>query len=234
MPIYNCGMLGMRALIVDDDPTVLSALKRSLTAEGYEVDTADTGVAALSLARERAPDLIILDVMLPGMTGYEVCQRLRTFCPSPVLMLTARDTVPDKVAGLDSGADDYLVKPFAVDELLARMRALQRRRMEIGEQGGALVFADLRLDPGSRQVWRDGEPVDLTAREFDLLEFFMRHPRLVHTRNRILERVWKQSYLGGSNIVDVQIRTLRNKLEGAGKPRLLHTYRGVGYALREE
>ncbi|HEV2121146.1 MAG TPA: response regulator transcription factor, partial [Chloroflexota bacterium] len=190
--------------------------------------------AALSLARERAPDLIILDVMLPGMTGYEVCQRLRTFCPSPVLMLTARDTVPDKVAGLDSGADDYLVKPFAVDELLARMRALQRRRMEIGEQGGALVFAGLRLDPGSRQVWPDGEPVDLTAREFDLLEFFMRHPRLVHTRNRILERVWKQSYLGGSNIVDVQIRTLRTKLEGAGKPRLLHTYRGVGYALREE
>jgi two-component system, OmpR family, response regulator MprA len=227
-------MLGMRVLIVDDDAAVLSALKRSLMAEGYEVDTADTGVAALSLARERAPDLVILDVMLPGMTGYEVCQRLRPFCRAPILMLTARDTVPDKVAGLDSGADDYLVKPFAVDELMARMRALQRRRLESGEQGASLVFAGLRLHPDLRQVWRDEAPIDLTAREFDLLEFFIRHPRLVHTRNRILERVWKQSFLGGSNIVDVQIRSLRNKLEAGGKPRLLHTYRGVGYALRED
>ncbi|MBI3970007.1 MAG: response regulator transcription factor [Chloroflexi bacterium] len=227
-------MLGVRVLIVDDDPSVLGALRRSLSTEGYEVDTADTGVAALALARERTPDVVILDVMLPGMTGYEVCQRLRAFLISPILMLTARDTVPDKVARLESGADDYLVKPFALDELIARLRALLRRRMEVSDRGGVLVFAELRLDPGLRQVWRDGEPIELTAREFDLLEFFMRHPRMVHTRNRILERVWKQSYLGGSNIVDVQVRSLRAKLESGGRPRLLQTYRGVGYALRED
>jgi two-component system response regulator MprA len=226
-------MLGTRVLVVDDDAGVLSALRRSLAAEGYEVDTAESGPAALSLARERTPDLVILDVMLPGMTGYEVCRRLRTFCVSPVLMLTARDTVPDKVAGLDSGADDYLVKPFAVEELLARLRALQRRRMEVTDQSGVLTFADVRLDPALRQVWRGDRPVDLTAREFDLLEFFMRHPRMVHTRNRILERVWQQTYLGGSNIVDVQIRSLRSKLETDTTPRLIQTYRGVGYALRE-
>ena len=226
-------MLGTRVLVVDDDASVLSALQRSLAAEGYDVDTADTGVAALALARERNPDLVVLDVMLPGMNGFEVCRRLRTFCVSPVLMLTARDTVPDKVAGLDSGADDYLVKPFAVDELLARLRALQRRRMEISDHSGVLTFADLRLEPAMRQVWRGGRLVELTAREFDLLEFFMRHPRMVHTRNRILERVWQQTYLGGSNIVDVQIRSLRSKLETPETERLIHTYRGVGYALRE-
>lgn len=226
-------MLGTRVLVVDDDASVLSALRRSLATEGYEVDTADGGMAALSLARERAPDLVVLDVMLPGITGYEVCRQLRVFLSSPVVMLTARDTVQDKVAGLDSGADDYLSKPFAVDELLARLRALQRRRMEVTDRGGVLVFAGLRLDPGLRQAWCDDEFIDLTAREFDLLEFFMRHPRLVHTRNRILERVWKQSYLGGSNIVDVQVRTLRSKLESNDRPRLLQTYRGVGYALRE-
>jgi two-component system, OmpR family, response regulator MprA len=226
-------MLGTRVLVVDDDAGVLGALRRSLAAEGYEVDTADAGPAALALARERTPDLVILDVMLPGMTGYEVCRRLRTFCVCPVLMLTARDTVPDKVAGLDSGADDYLVKPFAVDELLARLRALQRRRMEVTAEGGVLAFADLRLDPALRQVWRAGREIELTAREFDLLEFFMRHPRMVHTRNRILERVWQQSYLGGSNIVDVQIRALRAKLETGDSDRLIQTYRGVGYALRE-
>ena len=226
-------MLGTRVLVVDDDPAVLSALRRSLEAESYEVDTADSGAAALTLARERSPDLVVLDVMLPGMTGYEVCRRLRGISASPVLMLTARDTVPDKVAGLDSGADDYLVKPFAVDELLARLRALQRRRMEAGDRSGELSFGDLRLDPALRQVWRGGVEVELTAREFDLLEFFMRHPRMVHTRNRILERVWQQTYLGGSNIVDVQIRSLRSKLEVGNARRVIQTYRGVGYALRD-
>lgn len=227
-------MLGTRVLVVDDDASVLSALRRSLTAEGYEVDTADAGLAALSLARERNPDIVILDVMLPGMTGYEVCRRLRQISGSPVLMLTARDTVPDKVAGLDSGADDYLVKPFAVDELLARLRALQRRRLENSDEGGVLTFADVRLDPPLRQVSRGGVPVELTAREFDLLEFFMRHPRIVHSRDRILARVWNQTYLGTSNIVDAQVRALRTKLEAGGGSRLIHTYRSIGYALRED
>ena len=226
-------MVGTRVLVVDDDASVLSALRRNLTAEGYEVDGAESGVAALALARERNPDIVILDVMLPGMTGYEICRRLREVSVSPVLMLTARDTVQDKVAGLDSGADDYLVKPFAVDELLARLRALQRRRREVGEESAVLSFADLRLNPALREVWRGHTHIDLTAREFDLLEFFMRHPRVVHSRHRILERVWRQSYLGGSNIVDVQIRSLRSKLEAGGAARLIQTYRGVGYALRE-
>ena len=241
-----------RVLVVEDDPKVLSALRRGLALEGYEVDTAEDGPNALRLAAERPPDAAILDVMLPGMSGLELCDRLRrapspapaapatmtapaqTVAPPafPILLLTARDSVQDRVAGLDRGADDYLVKPFAFDELLARLRALLRRARPAMDDE-RLRYADLELSPATREVWRGGETVSLTAREFDLLEFFLRHPRRVLTRARILEQVWGYDYLGGSNVIDVYVRVLREKLEAGGGGRLIQTVRGVGYALRE-
>ncbi|HEU5318009.1 MAG TPA: response regulator transcription factor [Chloroflexota bacterium] len=231
-----------RVLVVEDDPKVLSALRRGLALEGYEVEAAEDGPAALKLAAERPPDVAILDVMLPGMSGLEVCDRLRrgvlqngqgsTPAAFPILLLTARDTVQDRVAGLDRGADDYLVKPFAFDELLARLRALLRRAHPAGRDEH-LRYADLELSPATREAWRSGDALTLTAREFDLLEFFLRYPRRVLTRARILEQVWGYDYLGGSNVIDVYVRVLREKLEVSGKPRLIQTVRGVGYALRE-
>jgi len=248
-----------RVLVVEDDPKVLSALRRGLTLEGYEVDTAEDGPAALRLAAERPPDAAILDVMLPGMSGLEVCDRLRRGVPVlaavgavstrdardgrvaqqaagapgfPILLLTARDSVQDRVAGLDRGADDYLVKPFAFDELLARLRALLRRGRPAADDE-RVRYADLELSPATREAWRGGEELSLTAREFDLLEFFLRHPRRVLTRARILEQVWRYDYLGGSNVIDVYVRVLREKLEVGGCARLIQTVRGVGYALRE-
>lgn len=226
-------MAGPRLLVVDDDAKVQSLMRRGLTFAGYNVDLAADGETALALARDNPPALVILDVMLPGLDGIEVCRRLRAGAPDlPILMLTARDRVADRVAGLDAGADDYLVKPFAFDELLARVRALLRRAKR--EEGESLRFADLTLDPATRDVIRGGETLDLTAKEFDLLEFFLRHPRQVLSREVIFERVWGSDFLGESNLIDVHVMRLRDKLGAGGRPRLIHTLRGAGYSLREE
>lgn len=223
-------------LIVDDEPEIVGYLKRGLTFEGFRVSTAFDGEGALESTAEAPPDLVILDVMLPGIDGIEVCERLRAGDPTlPILMLTARDSVPDRVAGLEHGADDYLVKPFAFIELLARIRALLRRTSREEEAPGPLRYADLILDPREHTVERGGRPIRLTAREFDLLELFLRRPRQVLTRDIILEHIWGyQDDIPESNIVDVYVRYLRNKLEAAGEPRLIQTVRGVGYVLREE
>jgi two-component system response regulator MprA len=222
-----------RVLVVDDDPKILSLLRRGLSFAGYAVDTAADGAAALAAARDRPPDVVVLDVLLPGLDGLEVCRRLRLGDATlPILMLTARDRIPDRVAGLDTGADDYLVKPFDFDELLARLRALLRRaRPAEAEQ---LQFADLTLNTLTRDVRRAGQALELTTREYELLEFLLRHPRQVLSRDTIFERVWGSDFLGGSNVIDVHVMRLREKLEAGGRPRLLQTVRGAGYSLREE
>jgi len=220
-----------RILVVDDDPEILSLLKRGLSYEGYAVETASSGTEALTKAREREPDLVILDIMMPGMDGIEVSKRLRQASDMPILMLTAKGTVADRVAGLDSGADDYLVKPFAFDELLARVRALLRRRQP--REREVLRFADLTLDTVTREVKRGNDIIQLTAQEFDLLELFLRHPRQVLRRDLIYERVWGYDFGGESNVIEVYVRYLRSKLEAGGRPRLIHTVRGVGYVLKE-
>ncbi len=221
-----------RILVVDDDPKILSLMRRGLSFAGYSFEAASNGEEALLVARDSPPDLVVLDVMLPGLDGVEVCRRLRAGDRElPILMLTARDQVPDRVAGLDAGADDYLVKPFAFDELLARIRALLRRRRSSDEQ--ILGFADLTLDPATREVARGGRQLELTTKEYELLEFFLRHPRQVLSRQTIFERVWGSDFLGESNIIDVHVMRLRDKLEAAGEGRLLHTIRGAGYSLRE-
>ena len=222
-----------RILIIEDDQAILKILQRGLAYEGYTVDTAVEGRSGLMLAREHQPDLVILDWMLPGMDGLEVCHRLRTSSGSvPILMLTAKDTVQDRVQGLDAGADDYLVKPFNLDELLARVRALLRRTQP--ERVPVLKFADLSLDTGSRQASRESRVIQLTAKEYELLELFLRHPRQVLTREVIFDRVWGYDFGGESNVLEVYIRYLRQKLETDEEHRLLHTVRGVGYVLREE
>ncbi len=221
-----------RILVVEDDRRIRDLLRRGLIFEGYTVDTAEDGESALRTARETPPDAVILDIMLPGIDGLEVCRRLRSASNMPILMLTARDTVPDRVTGLDAGADDYMVKPFAFDELLARVRALFRRhKMESAPE--VYRYADLELSPRTRQVFRNGSPVELTAKEFDLLELFMRHAGQVLTREMIYEHIWDYDFGGESNIIEVYVRYLRTKLEAGDKPRLLQTVRGVGYALRE-
>jgi two-component system response regulator MprA len=222
--------MAARVLVVDDDPKIVSLLRRGLSFEGYAVTTAEDGLGALSSARDDPPDLVVLDVMMPGLDGIEVCRRLRAGADFPILMLTARDTVPDRVAGLDAGADDYLVKPFAFDELLARVRALLRRSRGDERESATLRFGDIELDPASREAIRAGRRVALTAREFDLLEFFMRNPRIVLTRDTIFERVWGSDFLGETNVIDVHVKAVRDKL---GEPRLIQTVRGVGYAFRE-
>jgi two-component system response regulator MprA len=225
-------MAAPRILVVDDDPKILSLMRRGLAFAGYTVDLAGDGEQALAIARDQPPDLVVLDVMLPGMDGIEVCRRLRLGEPNvPILMLTGRDRVPDRVAGLDAGADDYLVKPFAFDELLARIRALLRRARPL--EGDVLRFANLTLDPLTREVARGERRVDLTTKEYDLLEYFLRHPRQVLTRARLLHDVWNLDFDPGSNILEVYVGYLRRKLEADGGPRLLHAVRGVGYALRE-
>lgn len=221
----------MRILVVDDDPEIVSFLRRGLIYEGYDVDTAGDGTEALAKAREREPDLVVLDIMMPGIDGLEVSQRLRSASDVPILMLTAKGTVADRVAGLESGADDYLVKPFAFDELLARVKALLRRRQP--KTAEVLRFSDLSLDTATREVSRHNEPIKLTAQEFDLLELFLRHPRQVLKRDLIYERVWGYDFSGESNVIEVYVRYLRSKLEVHGHARLLHTVRGVGYVLRE-
>jgi len=219
-------------LIIEDDEGILQVLQRSLSYEGYSVETALDGRDGLVRARVRPPSLVILDWMLPGLDGLEVCQRLRSAGNVPILMLTAKDTVADRVEGLDAGADDYLVKPFEFDELLARIRALLRRARP-GGTPEALSFADLRLDTGTHQVFRGEREIELTAKEFELLELFLRHPRQVLTREVIYDRVWGYDFGGESNIIEVYVRYLRQKLEEFG-PRLIHTVRGVGYVLRED
>jgi two-component system response regulator MprA len=223
-----------KILVVEDDEGIAGTLYRGLTFEGYKVNTAYDGVAGLASARDDPPDLVILDWMLPGLDGLEVCRRLRSAGSTPILMLTAKDAVIDRVHGLDAGADDYLVKPFAFDELLARLRALLRRAKPSGEVGETLKFADLVLDTGAREVRRGARKIELTAKEFDLLELFMRHPRQVLTREVIFDRIWGYDFGGESNIIEVYVRYLRQKTETETEPRLLQTVRGYGYVLREE
>jgi two-component system, OmpR family, response regulator MprA len=217
-------------LVVDDDPRMLSMMRRVLEADGYHVVTAAEGESALDIVRRGQVNLIILDVMMPGLDGFEVCRTVRRESVVPILMLTARDEAVDKVGGLDCGADDYVVKPFDTDELMARVRALLRRMRP--RQLEILRFHDIEVVPGEREARRDGEQLDLTAREYELLELFLRHPRQVLSREQILQDVWGFDYLGDSNLVDVRIKYLRDKLEAGGRPRLIQTVRGAGYALR--
>ncbi len=220
-----------RILIIEDDEEILRVLKRVLTYEGYIVDTALTGQAGLTLAREQRPDLVVLDWMLPKMDGLEVCRRLQKIGNQPILMLTAKDTTQDRVDGLDAGADDYVVKPFEIEELLARIRALLRRTA--ADRVKVLEFMDLKLDSSTRKAVRGEREISLTAKEYDLLELFMRHPRQVMTREVIFDRVWDYDFGGESNVLDVYIRYLRQKLEAEEEPRLIYTVRGVGYVMRD-
>ena len=227
-----------RILVVDDDPRIVAAVQRALVYEGWTVQVASDGPSALRSARESPPDLVVLDIMLPGLDGTEVCRRLRAGGDVSILMLTALDGTADRVRGLDSGADDYLVKPFAYEELLARVRAMLRRRSLHQESAAAnapivLRFADLTLDTGTREVSRGSRAMPLSALEFDLLEYFLRQPRLVLSRAQILGAVWGFDASTASNVVDVYVGYLRSKLESAGEGRLLHTVRGVGYVLKE-
>jgi two-component system response regulator MprA len=220
-----------QVLIIEDDEAIVKVLRRALIYEGYQVNFTLDGESGVNLARDRHPDLVILDLMLPGIDGIEVCQRLRTIGKMLILMLTARDSLQDRIQGLDAGADDYLVKPFELDELLARVRALLRRTQP--ERIPILTFNDLSLDTSTRQAVRRGRVISLTAKEYDLLELFLRHPRQVLTREMIFDRVWGYDFGGESNVLDVYIRYLRQKLETEGEIRLIHTVRGVGYVMRE-
>jgi two-component system OmpR family response regulator len=220
----------MRILLVEDEPKMVAALARGLRGHGYAVDTACDGPEALLQARVNDYDAIVLDVMLPELDGFEVCETLRSEgCWAPVLMLTARDAVQDRIRGLDVGADDYLVKPFAFAELLARLRALLRRRPH--ERPSVLAVGDVRLDPATHRVTRGEREIELTAREFALLRFMMEHPSEVLTRTRLLEHVWDENYDGPGNLVDVYVGYLRKKLERPFGRALIKTVRGVGYAL---
>lgn len=223
--------MSKRVLIIEDEAPIADFIRRGLLLEDFAVEVAYDGYEGLDKAINNSPDLVVLDIMLPGIDGMEVCRQLRRYSDVPVIMLTAKDAVPDRVAGLEAGADDYLVKPFAFDELVARIRALLRRHRP--SASGELHFADLRLNPVTREVYRNDRPIDLTAKEYDLLELFMRHPRQVLTRDTIYEKVWGYDFGGESNIIEVYIRYLRSKLEAGGEPRLIQTVRGVGYALRE-
>jgi two-component system response regulator MprA len=218
-------------LVVDDDPKIRSVLGRGLRFEGYDVQIAASGQEALQLARDTTFDLVVLDLTMPRMDGLEVCRRLRRGVSIPILMLTARDAVADRIVGLDSGADDYLTKPFDFEELLARVRALLRRTQP--QSGEILTFADLRLDTGTREAERGGRRVELTTREYELLLLFMRHPRQVLLRDQIMDRVWGDAMVE-SNAIEVHIGRLRDKLEAGDEERLIQTIRGAGYALREE
>ncbi len=221
-------------LVADDDEKLLKMIRRTLIYEGFQVYTAANGRETLAQMQAHMPDVVVLDWMMPEVDGLHVLARARAAGDNlPILMLTARDAVEDRVQGLDAGADDYLVKPFAPSELLARLRALLRRS-EKAEQGGRLAFAGLTLDVNTRQTGRNGRQFDLTPREFDLLYFFMLHPRQVLVRDRILEEVWGYDFGGEDNVLEVYIGYLRKKTEAAGEPRLIQTVRGVGYALREE
>ncbi|HEX8959491.1 MAG TPA: response regulator transcription factor [Solirubrobacterales bacterium] len=222
---------GGRVLVVEDDEDIADVLRRSLRNEGYEVRTSADGVEALDVAAGFVPDLVVLDLGLPRLDGVEVCRRLRADSDVPILMLTARAETEDRVGGLDSGADDYLVKPFERRELLARIRALLRRRPPRGS--ASLSVGDLSLNPDTREVRRNSREVELTNREFELLEYLMRNERLVISRERLLDEVWGYDPMAATNTIDVFISNLRRKLEAGGEPRLLHTKRGAGYVLKE-
>ncbi|MBB2943951.1 response regulator transcription factor [Actinoplanes sp. CA-015351] len=230
----------MRILVVEDDAAVRDSLARTLRFEGYQVETVGDGRAALDAVRTGEPDAVILDVNMPRMDGLEACRQLRADgAVLPVLMLTARDTVGDRVAGLDAGADDYLVKPFALQELLARIRAMLRRSaLSVpavpDDPGEWLSFGDVRLNPRTREVWRGARSLRLTRTEFTILEAFLRHPRQVLSRAALFEQVWGYDFGEGSNSLHVYLGYLRRKLEAEGETRLLHTVRGVGFVLREE
>jgi two-component system response regulator MprA len=221
---------GGRVLIVEDDVDIADVLRRSLRNEGYEVRTSADGIEALDVAAGFVPDLVVLDLGLPGLDGVEVCKRLRSDGDVPILMLTARAETQDRVTGLDSGADDYLVKPFERKELLARIRALLRRRPPRGT--ASLEVGDLTLNPDTREVKRGEREIELTNREFELLEFLMRNERLVVSRERLLDEVWGYDPMAATNTIDVFISNLRRKLESDGESRLLHTKRGAGYVLK--
>jgi two-component system response regulator MprA len=222
----------MRILVVDDDPAVCGSIDRALRLEGYEVKTAGTGGGALEALALDPPDALVLDLQLPDIDGLEVCRRMRAADDdTPVLMLTARDAVDDRVQGLDAGADDYLVKPFALAELLARLRALLRRRADTESE--TLRYGDLTLDTATREARRGDRPFSLTRIEFDLLELFLKHPRQVLTREIILDRVWGYNFDSTTNSLAVYVGYLRRKTEEGGEPRVLHTVRGVGYVLRD-
>ncbi|MGB3312129.1 MAG: response regulator transcription factor [Nodosilinea sp.] len=224
--------MGARILLVEDEEKLAKFVQLELSYEGYEVSVAHDGLSGLMAARDQTPDLIILDWMMPGLTGVEVCRRLRqTGNATPVILLTAKDDVSDRVEGLDAGADDYVVKPFSIEELLARVRAHLRRTEP--QDAELLVFGDLTLDRRSREVRRGSRSIELTAKEFDLLDYLMTNPRQVLTRDRILEQVWGYDFMGDSNIIEVYVRYLRLKLEAEGESRLIQTMRGVGYVLRD-
>ena len=221
----------VRVLLVDDDERLLTALERGLRLHGFAVGLARDAGQALGYLESGWPEIVVLDVMLPGMDGLSLCRLVRQRSPVPILMLTALDSVPDRVAGLEAGADDYLVKPFSLDELVARIRALMRRSRSSPLLKTRLSYADLELDMRSWRATRGGEPISLTTREFRLLELFLRHPETVLTREEILAAVWGQEPAVESNVVDVHVANLRQKLEAGGRPRLIKTVRGVGYVL---
>ena len=219
-------------LVIEDETKLAQFIELELKYEGYQITVATDGLTGLTSARESHPDLILLDWMLPGISGPEICRRLRlTGDKVPIILLTAKDEVSDRVAGLDAGADDYIVKPFSIEELLARIRANLRRTQE--EATDILQFNDLKLNRSTREVYRGDRLIELTAKEFDLLEYLLAHPRQVLTRDQILERVWGYDFMGDSNIIEVYIRYLRLKLEANQEERLIQTVRGVGYVLRD-
>ena len=219
-------------LVVEDEAKLAQFIKLELEYEGYEVTVSQDGLDGLATARAKSPDLILLDWMLPGVSGVEICHRLRqTGDKVPIILLTAKDEISDRVTGLDAGADDYIVKPFSIEELLARIRSNLRRNQE--EDTSLLQFNDLCLDRSSREVYRGSRRIELTAKEFDLLEYLMAHPRQVLTRDQILERVWGYDFMGDSNIIEVYVRYLRLKLEANNESRIIQTVRSVGYVMRE-
>lgn len=226
-------MSGERILIIEDETRIAQFVERGLIYEGYRVNVAHDGQTGLQIARDNPPDLVILDWMLPGLDGLEICKRLRAAGDVPIVMLTAKDDVKDRVLGLDAGADDYIVKPFSIDELMARVRA-QFRRVHPTSRPEVLRFADLTLDTGTHRAHRGEGAIDLTAKEYELLELFMRNPRQVLTRDVIFDRVWGYDFGGESNIIEVYVRYLRQKTEIDNANRLIHTVRGVGYVLRED
>ena len=229
-----------RILVVEDEPSISGFVRRGLIYEGYDVDVVEDGKTALRSVADRQPDLMVLDIMLPEIDGIEVCRRIRALeaaesrRPIPILMLTARDAVSDRIAGLEPGADDYLIKPFAFDELLARIRAIMRRARPAGAAADSerLTFDDLILDLGARTAVRAGRQIELTPREFDLLTLFLRHPNQVLPRGTIMSRIWGDDYFGDSNVLEVFVGNLRRALESGGEERLVQTVRGVGYVLR--
>jgi len=222
-----------KILVIDDDKKITALLRRTLLFEGFDVVVAGDGEEGLLVAASQNPDLVVLDVLMPGMDGWQVCRQLRRTSEVPVLMLTARDEVTDRVRGLELGADDYLVKPFALEELIARIRAILRRVRTSPEAGKRLKFTDLSLDPSTREARRGGRVFSLTAKEYDLLTLFLEHPRQVLTRDQIMERVWGYDFEGESNVLEVYVGMLRQKLEEGGEARLIQTVRGVGYVLKE-